>query len=116
MKWLVISLVLLLAACGKADTPSEPLIRIIPKTTDKGYKKYISTCVKDIDDEKICICQADLLKRHITDEEFSVIADAGTAAARGDIATTNRIMTGRTELTRVVKSVAFRAKSCASNN
>ena len=100
-------------ACGKSKHDGKPLVQIIAKTSDKGYQQYIASCYRDIKDETVCKCQADLLDKYLEDKDIMLIAEAGTAASNGDKAKLDNIMKNRPDLVAALKKVSAQAEECA---
>lgn len=110
---LLIAFLFLLPACSD-ESDDMPPVRVVMKGHDKGYKRYIKSCVRDTADEKICICQADILQRYLTDDKINIIADAGEAASNGDVNKIDQVMAEQKDVLKAMKQVSAQAKACAT--
>lgn len=109
---LIAFLALPLFGCGNDDGDSKPLVQIIIKGDSKGYRKYISSCFNDIHDDKICRCQADLLRQNMDDAQILVVADAGVAASNADVGKIDRVMKDHPEILDILKRLSDQAEAC----
>lgn len=105
------ALLLPLTSCGKDN--GKPLVQVMTKTSDKGYRKYYASCMTNVKDQKTCLCQANVLKKYLDDDKIMLIADAGNAAAHGDSAKLSELKTEHPEIVDALKRLSLQGADCA---
>lgn len=77
-----------------------------------GYDQYIFACTSGGDAEKFCHCQAETLKKRLSDSELETLAKAGAQAMSGNKTAIYEVMEKHPKIVVALKKLEEQAASC----